>query len=356
MIRRRGKSYGVLVYDPSIKRKVWVGSATTQADARKLERKHEDRMSKRRGAQTVEDYAGFWLEHRHGPKFGRPSETTKRNNEQQLRKFRKEFGHRRLDEIEAHHARLWAIDHQGSAKVAGAMYSDAVRLDGLVEVNPFANLSLSRGRGRRDIHPVTELEVETLAEIAVRTHGFYGPMCAAWITFAAWTGVRPGEMFALTWDDLDLKDGWVNISAKIAKTSVPRNALLADKAKDAILEMGTLRRGLVFTTSTGVPMCKGSWNYYWRDVRSAFAEGLSESRRRQLLPENRNFVLYELRHFCGSVLADAGLTEVEISRQLGNTPEVCRRYIHLYEDRVTDRLRAAFSRNVVRLERKEAQA
>ena len=52
---------------------------------------------------------------------------------------------------------------------------------------------------------------------------------------------------------------------------------------------------------------------------------------------------YDLRHFCGSLLADRGLQARDIAEQLGNSAEVCERvYVHVYADRARDRLRIAF--------------
>jgi integrase len=90
------------------------------------------------------------------------------------------------------------------------MYQDAVN-DDLIPSNPFANRQQKQSRGRKDIEPLTEAEVEQLAEIAEDVWGAYGKVCKAWILFSAWVGTRPGETFSLTWDDLDLEAGLVTV-------------------------------------------------------------------------------------------------------------------------------------------------
>jgi integrase len=61
---------------------------------------------------------------------------------------------------------------------------------------------------------------------------------------------------------------------------------------------------------------------------------------------------YELRHFCGSHLADLGVSAQDIAHQLGHTDggrKAQEVYIHTYEDRARDRLRRAFENNVTPL-------
>jgi integrase len=84
------------------------------------------------------------------------------------------------------------------------MFADAVRdrADGIT-TNPFGNVKRQRSEGRRHIVPLTRQEVETLiscAEEALGEYGrdVYGPL----LTVAAWSGLRPAELFALEWRDI----------------------------------------------------------------------------------------------------------------------------------------------------------
>ncbi len=53
---------------------------------------------------------------------------------------------------------------------------------------------------------------------------------------------------------------------------------------------------------------------------------------------------YELRHHCGSMLADRGLSSADIAAYLGNSARVCEdTYIHPYRDRQQARLRDALN-------------
>jgi integrase len=80
----------------------------------------------------------------------------------------------------------------------------------------------------------------------------------------------------------------------------------------------------------------------WDPIRKAFERTLSTERRAELLDGRPDLDFYELRHFCGSMMADRGLSEHDIAHQLGNSVEVCREtYIHAYRDRTNERVRLA---------------
>ncbi len=75
---------------------------------------------------------------------------------------------------------------------------EQARRDGLITRNPFGPDVLKVTSGETRINPLRSWsEVERVAEAA----GFYGPF----IRFAAATGLRPGELVALQWGDLDLE-------------------------------------------------------------------------------------------------------------------------------------------------------
>ncbi len=97
---------------------------------------------------------------------------------------------------------------------------------------------------------------------------------------------------------------------------------------------------------SGKPLCKGSWGYYWRPVRAAFERELPSShwlRRRLELNPNDHVDFSELRHHCGSLLADRGCSARDIAEQLVNSEQGCARiYVDPYPDHVRARGRAAF--------------
>jgi integrase len=224
-----------------------------------------------------------------------------------------------------------------------------------VQVNPFAKLGLSRGAGRSDIDPLTEAEVERLGEIALKTAGHWGPEFWALIIWMGWTGMRPGEICALKTANIDWKAATVRIEQNMrndgtlgpVKGKRRRTIPLADQAAAAVR---TLRRtrGHLFMSPTGRPLRPNSLRYYWVPVRSAFTAQLDDAhwlRQRLMIDPDDQLDPYELRHHCGSMLADRGLSSADIAAYLGNSPKICEEtYIHPYRDRQQARLRSALNR------------
>lgn len=351
--KKRGNLYPVYVYDPGKQRKVYVGGREKLRDAQDLERDKQTefaRHSRRTAGRTCGDYALRWLEEKHGEGTRRPADGTLRHNRGMLKPFLAEFTDRLIDGgIPRDEALDWSRDKIPNAKVVAAMFSDAID-ERWCWANPFANRRDEEARGRRDICAITEDELDVLRGVAFEEYGPYGPTCRAWVSFSAWVGTRPAETFSRTWDHVDLKTGELVVTRakkRGAGETQRQRIVLPDNAVRDLLAMNTLRRGPLFLTSRGVPLNKGSWNYYWRTVRAAFEKSLTPARREELLEGRDNMDLYELRHFCGSVLADRGASDQDIAHQLGNSPEVCRKtYIHTYRDRANARNRAAFDRRV----------
>lgn len=335
----------VYVYDPAKRRKVYVGARDTLKEAKRLEAQAilDLQRPTETPRMTCEMYVNEWLEEKHGPGTRRPALTTYRNNQYMIKRFLKEFGSREMQSIGRREALRWAREQpHGVQRTVAAMFNDAFD-DEIVEDNPFKQRGNSEGRGRKDIHPLTEAEVTRLGEIALGMYGAFGKVVKAWILFAAWTGARPGEMWKLEWDHIDFETNRFRVKRVKGKKQTDFNVLLPAPAREALLDMGR-GHGQVFRTVNGKPMNKGNAGYYWRPVRMLFEAELDEWRRDQLRAGRDDIDLYDLRHFCGSLLADRGLNEFDISYQLGNSPQVCREYyVHPHEDRTQDRLEMAFS-------------
>jgi integrase len=109
------------------------------------------------------------------------------------------------------------IDRQDSQP-----YEDARNI-GLVESNPFSNMRLPGAEKKPTITPPTMDEYRALLD-ACTVLGGYGPEFKAMMQFAAWTGVRQGELFALQWDAVDEDEITVRQSRKLDGTlGLPKN-------------------------------------------------------------------------------------------------------------------------------------
>lgn len=356
MIRKRGKKFEVWVYNPAVGRKEYIGvypkrgPATDPGTARHAEiAAEQDFHGNRVHAGTIAAWAKRWqAEH------PRPEITTNQHNAANLKPFLAEFGDRRLDRITKAEAKRIAEQRPHVARTVSAMYNDAIRyLEGYHAANPFARL-VTEGKGRQDIDPLAESEIRRLGQLAVEVHGvLFGAAFEAMILFAAWTGCRPGELAGMRWTDLDYDAGTVRVERQrrrdglaLPKTKRPREIVMPAPAAAAVQAMPVRDMEWLFTTPTGRPFCKGSWGYYWRPVRDAFEREQNPAHwlpRRLELDPGDHLDMYELRHFCGSLLADRGCSARDIAEQLGNSERVCEQiYVHPYRDRVRARLRAAF--------------
>lgn len=341
MIERRKKppGYIVRVYDPAVRRKAYVGTFQTVKEAKAAERQRavEFTNAKRRPADlTIGAYAQEWLRLHHGHGTRRPAASTHTHNVGMLRPFLAEYGDRNLDGGVARRAALaWARAHPSNARVVSALYNDAID-DGLIDTNPFANRRQEQSRERKDIAPLTELEVNMLADIALDHWGDgYGLVARAWVLFGAWVGTRPGETFGVTAADLDHDAGEVKIK-RVKKRGAERptdTVVLPTIVSDAIWSMPTQLHGPIFRTRAGARMQKGALAWYWGPIRSAFRAKITPERWAELLGGQATFDFYLLRHFCASMIVANGGNEFDCAAQLGNSPEVCRAtYVHQYRD------------------------
>jgi integrase len=158
------------------------------------------------------------------------------------------IGRLRLDELDRPGARRLANTWpRNTSAVARTMWEDA-RRDGVCQENPWANLRLRQSRRRKDIVALTESEVHELADVAEAAHGKYGLEVRAMILVLAYTPVRPGELCALRWDDLDARERELHVrrsldvtgSEKLPKNGKQRIMTVPPLALAAVLAMPRL--------------------------------------------------------------------------------------------------------------------
>jgi integrase len=347
MIKKRGRHYGVSVYDPALKRKRWVGTFETLREAREAERD----ASRRRGTFariTCGEFVEWWL-----AEYGRPAPATRRTYRYALVRFKEDFGHQRLAELDRVSARGWAVKQpQSNVRAARAMLNDAIN-DGLHPgPNPFANLRLEQPRGRKDLVAVTEAELQVLADTAVAVHGDFGPPFRAMVLFAAYVGLRPGELFAL--ERTDVRDDEVAIrqnldgtgELKLPKNGKQRIVILPPLARQALHDVvPRVDVPWLFVTRNGRRFAKSSLLYYWNPVRAAFGRPGMD--------------FYELRHFCATHLLELGVSHADVAVQLGHTDGgalVMSTYGHPSEDGARARLKRAYAASVTALPLREVRS
>ncbi len=319
----------------------WVpgGPWQTKRQAQEAERRYRDRLEARRTDETCASFAERWLE-----EWPRPEASTRRLYGQAAQRFAEHFGPTPLGEVQRLSARTWALGvPRNLSRIVGTMYEDA-RNVGLVESNPFANLRLPTTDKTEEIHPPSMEEYRKLLA-ACSVLGGYGPEFRAMIQFAAWTGVRLGELQALQWDDVE--GDFVRVwrarkpDGSIGKPKNGKERRVPFLPPARVLD-GVPRRpdAFIFHSLHGKPLLKGNHHYPWRSVRSA--SGILAEREAAGLPDIR---WHDLRHFCATQLLELGLDHFAVSVQLGHEDGgalVMARYGHPSRDAAAERLLAAF--------------
>lgn len=212
-----------------------------------------------------------------------------------------------------------------------AIYRRACRPGGAVAVNPTRGLELPAVRGRRDriVDPSTASELLAALPESVRP---------VWAT-ALYTGLRRGELLALTWADVDLASGVIRVErsydprsgetgepkSRAGKREVPIAAVLRDHlaAHRARCEW---KAGLVFGRSAGRPFNHSTIlkraEKAWRAaaVDRARKAGAADA---ELERVAREFVapltLHEARHTFASLMIAAGVNAKSLSTYLGHS-------------------------------------
>lgn len=385
-IYERNGSYYVPVRElvDGVERKVWHGPPGTKAclergcrhvsirgfDSAKTAKREIElaRVSKREAGKTVDGWLGAggeWLR-----VYPRKQASTNQHNEERVRSFVSWMESRRgrdfpLAGVSEEDAALFAIEHPSRVREVKAAFNDAMRIRA-VDRNPFDAVKVDRsGRGRKDIRILSLDDLELLLLAAREEWGDYGAQMAGMIEVAAWTGLRPSELYLLSFvrstagspvNFVDLDARRIHVDWAIKRGNVVgrpkyesvRRVIVLPPAYTALrgLRRGASPTGMVFTTQRGSAFTPRNQHYYWDRTRRAFRAKLPAGhwlRERVERDAGDELDLYEMRHFFGSSLAQPPFVGVraasgpEIAEQMGHGDkgETARKYyIHIDADRV----------------------
>lgn len=331
-IVKRGKRWGVKVWNPVKGSYDWIGTFDLKKEARQAEQDAQKRAAKL--GVTVTEFAAIWQRD-----YARPSPATRQSYRYGLKGFVGRFGNRRLDSITRPEARAWATSNpQANGRIVRAMFGDALR-DGIIDFNPFSGLRLQQPRGRKDLTALTENEIDQLADTALAClPGDIGPTMSAMILIAAYCGPRPGELMELKWTDVHGDE--LNISRsldatgqiKLPKNNLTRTVAIPQRAMEALRALPRQPdTDYMFVGPRGGRFTKNTLNHWWRQIRQAAGR-----------PE---MAFYELRHACATMLLERGLTPADTAIQLGHTDGgrlVQEVYGHPAEQGARERIKEAF--------------
>lgn len=336
MPRKRGKRWTASGYDRGLKRKVHLGTFATRREAAAAEAHHKLK-TRPTGRETVASFAGRWLDD-----YPRPRRSSNTSNAERIKPLVGELGDVWLADVSRPMARAWALKHRWALPAARAMFADAMN-DGLVDVNPFAGLRLPGSEGRKRIVALTEVELQQLADQALKAWPDDGWAWSyrAMILFAGYVGLRPGELFALRRGDvvgdlclieraLESKSGEVGAT----KNGRARTVTVPPVARDAVAELPANSSGLLFESRRGQMWRQPSHHHCWKVVRAmAGRPGLD---------------FYELRHCAATMLLERGMTPWDVAVQLGHQDGgrlVTSLYGHPSEVAARERLLAAWDQS-----------
>lgn len=313
----------------------WLGTYPTMAKARRVE---ADWLLRRNGTgrKSGREFAEFWLdgyEKRHKASSYDSARSA-------VKRWLETFGNRSLHTIDAVEAEEWARENRWAVPPIVTMLNDAVDKK-LIESNPFAGQS-KKGPGRRDLEPLTVDEVDKLAWIAT---GLHGDFLGRFVIFAAYTGMRIGEIFPLEWRDIEEKTGRIKVRRRLYRglVDVPKNGkareiVLTPEARDALMGMDRSTK-TVFRGKGGGRMSQSGLAYYWTGVCAAFG--------RKVAP-------HELRHFCGHhMYVTLGMPSRVVAVQLGHTgPRLVEELYGHGDVGALEEIEARLASNVVPLRRR----
>lgn len=173
-----------------------------------------------------------------------------------------------------------------------------------------------------EIHPLSADQVRALLATTE------GERLAAFYTVAVHTGMRPGEMMALRWSDVDLEGKTARVNRALSdggemaepKTAKSRRRIDLSAASIEALRAHRKRQleermekaglwedqGLVFASAAGTPLSR-------HNLSRTFKKHL----RRAELPET--FRLYDLRHTCATLLLSRNVHPKYVQELLGHS-------------------------------------
>jgi integrase len=286
-------------------KRIQLGTFALKREAVRAEDAHKRR---RPGSDmTVAEWREHWLAN------GDWKDSTRAHYAERTKAFAEKHGAKRLVNINRSIAREFVAELPSAfpclrSMFGAARYADDEHGDPLVSSNPFDRLVRTKTK-RRDLQSewLTAEDVAAIEETAFRTVGAWA---AGMVRFAAETGVRPGELFVITHEDLYPVDGIAVISkAADSKTRViglPKNG----RAREIVLSRAAAAaagegEGRVFSNPRGAQFWNSTWTYYWHQIRAAAGRPGMD--------------FYELRHYCATRLLEAGRDYPDVAIQLGHT-------------------------------------
>lgn len=196
--------------------------------------------------------------------------------------------------------------------------------DGWLEKNPAKGIDLPR-KNKREIDPFTREEAERIiAHLYQQLAGRRVEIYAAYMEFAFFTGMRPGEIRALREDEIDTTQRIARVCrivvdgdvAERIKNRKPRNVLLNDRALHALERARAIKADITTKTDFMFPPAQGG---EWMKDPDGPTGYLKEAIGALGIRPRR---LYDTRHTYATLCLMSGMNVAFIANQLGHTVEM----------------------------------
>lgn len=273
----------------------------------------------KRNVLTVRDWYERWTRDKlfeTGPK-GPRKDSTLLHYHGMCRPFVQAHGDIPLSAVDGELVAEWLAGGRRSGQVGAlrVMFNDAKsrKAGRLIVDNPWSELGISKG-SRKDVPPPSEGEVWEMIRTARK---LTSPDFAAWLQFACFTGMRPGELDGLERASCDVRSARVDVSqqwsARVRKLTLPKNnktrvIAMPPPAVEAL--EGLYPQRWAFTTGRGTHFSPSSRSAPWDRVRTSMG---------WLEDESRTVLYTATRHFAGWYFYDVlGLDAEDVAFQLGH--------------------------------------
>lgn len=193
--------------------------------------------------------------------------------------------------------------------------NDAVE-DEIIDTNPLSGWSYRNREKLKEEDDVDPFTAEEQAAILAATHKDCWPQ----LQFSFWTGLRPSELIALEWGDIDWIEGEIRIvRAKTRAANAPespkttsgrRTIKLLGPAREALIQQKAatwLAGGRIFVN----PVIKKPWEHAGQIYKVVWVPAMKKSGVRYRRP-------YQSRHTYASMMLSAGEHPMWVAKQLGH--------------------------------------
>lgn len=269
--------------------------------------------------QNLGVYLVEWLERK---KLQLKSSTAEHYREMISGRLIPMFGHLSMGEFSRKHVRDRLSQYKAGNKTMTNLQSclrsalnDAVE-DELLEVNPMVGWNYRNREELKEDDDVDPFTIEEQAAILAATPKDRRPQ----VVFSFWTGIRPSELIALEWGDIDWIGGVVRIvraktraagSPETPKTASGRRSIkLLGPARDALIQ----QKALTFLAGGRVFMNPNSgepWEESGEIRKVIWLPALRKAGVRYRRP-------YQTRHTYASMMLSAGEHPMWVASQMGH--------------------------------------